>query len=355
MVVHLGVVLIAVALAASQSYATEREVTLARGRVGGGRRPHRSSSSATRSTWTTAAHRGPTAAGPHRRRAGLRAGDLSGSRTAAQTHRHAVGAHRASPRTCTCRSARHRLRGRRGRRCGSSSQPLVLWLWIGGGAHVRRHVPGRVPRPARATRSTRRRRRCRRAEPAAPVGAPSRRRSSSVPDDVDDAERRRRRGAGAAAGRPPCSSPVLVVRRRHRLRRRRARHPRAGRQPHRRQPARRPAGAGRSTGTTLDGDTFDLADRAGPVRRSSTSSPRGACRASRSTPTSSRFDERHRAHRRRRRRERRVRRRAPTTPAASSRRTAASWPVIVGDDGDIALDYGVARRARVVPRRPRRP
>ncbi len=131
MVVHLGVILIAVALAASNSYTRVGEFTLQQGEP--------------------VAFAGHTfelvevrafSDGPRQRREGRRAASTAARRTARRItrftqrrhrHRHAERARPGSPRTSTSRSSPASQAGDTQATIKVFIKPMIVWLWIGGG------------------------------------------------------------------------------------------------------------------------------------------------------------------------------------------------------------------------------
>ena len=263
MIVHLGVVLIAVALAAVRQLRPR-----ARGRPGGRRdgarrRPHVTYVGHRRSSSEQDVGAGP---GQRRRRRSTspRINRFPGTEQAIGTP-----SVRDQPERGRVPGADRAPEGDERPTIGLRVivQPLVLWLWIGGAGHGRRHRPRRVPRPPpRPDRPGVR-----------PVGAPA---SSTAPAGRAAGRARGRRRAGRERWRSGRD------RRRRAPRRRRAGRRAASPRPHRpivsvvvallavafvvvlatREPASEQAGdsplvgkaAPALAGETIDGGTFDL-------------------------------------------------------------------------------------------------
>ena len=129
MVVHLGVVLIAVALGGVAELLHRAAPHPRGGRIGDRRRAHRRAR-----RHLHRGHRpghGVEGPGPDRRRADLRAGDLAVHQRQPE-HRHPVGAAPASARTSTSPSCPAPTSRPEWSVLRVIVQPLIVWLWIGG-------------------------------------------------------------------------------------------------------------------------------------------------------------------------------------------------------------------------------
>ncbi len=145
MIVHIGVVVIAVAFAGSKSFGHQTHQSVSPGQTIAFAGPqgdvpgHRAGAS----------RQSPVARGehPHRRQQGVPPRHQP-------VHRGRGGGGRppqcAADRSTTCMSCWTRPRPRRGgrRRSVSSSQPLIMWLWLGGGIIALGTAPGRLAGPA---------------------------------------------------------------------------------------------------------------------------------------------------------------------------------------------------------------
>ena len=173
MIVHLGVVVIAVAFAASSSYSHSAEFLLKPGRVGIARRPHHHLPR--HRTCDRGAEVDRPSKGAGRRRPGLRACPLEVPGRD-EHDRHAVGAHRVARRRVPHAARRAHRRHGRGSAAGCSIMPLVVWLWIGGGLMAVGTVlaawPGRRRRPTDPVSAPIPERHVRTPPPEEPVGEP---------------------------------------------------------------------------------------------------------------------------------------------------------------------------------------
>ena len=298
MIVHLGVVMIAVALAATPSYSHSAPSSRSPRAVGVARRPHdhlprHSTRRRSRSKSIVKARRAAsTAARSTRRRCqqfpgGAQTIGTPSVRTGLRRRRLPHAARRRPTRT----TARYDS--------ACSSMPLVVWLWIGGGLMAVGTVlaawPGRRRRPTDPVSAPVPERRVQTPPPPEETVA-NRWERASMGDEsrdapigespIDDArieeDVRPRRRVGlviaivlglvmVAAHRDPCDAPV----------------PRStGRARARSSASPRPTSSARRSRRATARRTSCPTDAAASC--SSISSPRGACRASRSTPSSSR-------------------------------------------------------------------
>ena len=323
MVVHLGVVIIAVGLAA---------VVELRHRARGHAWPRASRRRVAGHTLELVGHRGRRDRRPHRvprprldrRRPDVRAGGAASSATASQT----IGT--PSVRTTAFEDVYLSLLPGADPEAGTVNlrvivPPLVVWLWIGGVLMFVGTVLAAFPG--------------RRRDPLDPVSADVARPEPElveprrlVTDDGRDDEAVAEQPVGdrrrVVVSCSPCSSS-------------RAGHAGAGGRTG--WPTARSSGGRRPplAGTTLDGDAFDLADA--PRRVDARQLLRHVVRAvPREHDDLGGFHDRHAEIGDASVVERRVRRHRRGRPGVL-RGGGGDWPVVVGDQGDIALDYGVIK------------